>query len=104
MPLKLFRDTVANADTGSLKSLYTLSDTYLNCMLAKFEVNYMVQIKTFSVLTKSQVFNETFRQNVAGILQDVSAAQTIIFSKTFNFRLISFSVSKIMIVRHRQPG
>ena len=104
LSLKLFRATAAIADTGSLKYLYTLFDTYLNYMLAKLESNYMVQIKTFSVLTKSQVFNETFRQNVAAILQDVHAAQTIIFSKNFNLRLLSFSISKIMVVRQLQPG
>ena len=42
--LKLFRATVANADTGSLKSLHTLFDTHLDHVLAKFdEANRMVQ-------------------------------------------------------------
>ena len=34
---------VANADTGSLKSLHTLFDTYQDLMLAKFESNRLVQ-------------------------------------------------------------
>ena len=38
-PLKLFPATVANANTESLKSLYTLFDSYLDYMLAKFEPN-----------------------------------------------------------------
>ena len=43
LPLKLFRATVANADTKSLKSLHTLFDMYLDHMLVKFEQNRMVQ-------------------------------------------------------------
>ena len=42
LPLKLFRATVANADTESLKSLHTLFDTYLDHTLAKFEPNRFV--------------------------------------------------------------
>ena len=41
LPLKIFRATVANTDTGSLKSLPTLFDTYLDSMLTKFEANRM---------------------------------------------------------------
>ena len=43
LPLNLFRATVANAETRSLKSLHTLFDTYLGHMLAKLELNRMVQ-------------------------------------------------------------
>ena len=43
LPLKLFPATVANADIGSLKSLHTLFDKYLDHMLMKFEGNCMVQ-------------------------------------------------------------
>ena len=43
MPLILCRATVAKADTGDLKSLHTLFDTYLDHMLGKFEPNRMVQ-------------------------------------------------------------
>ena len=39
VPLKLFRATVANTDTASLKSLHTLFDTYSDYMLVKFETN-----------------------------------------------------------------
>ena len=39
LPLKVFRATVSNTDTGSLKSLHTLFDTYLDYMLTKFEAN-----------------------------------------------------------------
>ena len=43
LPLKLFPATVANADIGSLKSLHTLFNKYLDHMLVKFEQNCMVQ-------------------------------------------------------------
>ena len=35
LPLKLFRDTIPNADTGTLESHHTLFAMYLNHMLAK---------------------------------------------------------------------
>ena len=43
LPLKLYRATVANADTGSLKFLHTSFDTYLDYMLAKVEANRRAQ-------------------------------------------------------------
>ena len=44
LPLKLFPTAVANADIGSVKSLHTLFDTYLDHMLVKFEkTNCMVK-------------------------------------------------------------
>ena len=43
LPLKLFRASVANANTESLKSLHILFDTYLDYMLAKFEPNRIVR-------------------------------------------------------------
>ena len=36
LQVKLLRATVKNADTGILKSLHTLFDTYLDNMLVKF--------------------------------------------------------------------
>ena len=39
---RAFHVTIADADIGSLKSLRTLFDTYLDYMLAKFEQNRMV--------------------------------------------------------------
>ena len=43
LPLKLSPTTAANADIGSLRSLHTLFDKYLDHMLVKFEQNCMVQ-------------------------------------------------------------
>ena len=55
LPLKLFRATVANDDTGSLKSFQTLFDTYLDHMLAKFEPNRMVKnVQNFWIFDKKK--------------------------------------------------
>ena len=43
LSLNLFRATIANPDTRSLKSLHTFFDTYLGHMLAKFEPNRRVR-------------------------------------------------------------
>ena len=43
LPSKLFRATIANANTTSLKSLLTLFDTNLDYMLAKSEPNRTVR-------------------------------------------------------------
>ena len=54
-----FRAAVANADTGSLKSLHALFDTYLNHMLAKYEPNRMVQnVKYFEFFDKKPSFEK----------------------------------------------
>ena len=55
LPLKLFRTTVANADIGSLKSLHTLFDKYLDHMLVQFAQNWMVQTtRNFEVFVKKR--------------------------------------------------
>ena len=57
LPLKLFCATVANADTGSLKFLHTLFDTYLDHMLTKFEANRMaLNVQNFSFFDKKPDF------------------------------------------------
>ena len=43
LPLKLSPTTVANVDIGSLKSLHTLFDKYLDHVLVKYEQNCIVQ-------------------------------------------------------------
>ena len=43
LQLKLFCATIANTDTGRLKSHHTLFDTYFDHMLATFEPNHKVQ-------------------------------------------------------------
>ena len=60
LPLKLFPATVANADIGSLKSLHTLFDKYLDHMLVKFEQNPMVQTTwNFELFDKKPGFLKT---------------------------------------------
>ena len=81
MPLKLFPATIANADIGSLKSLHTLFDKYLDHMLVKFEQNRMVQITRNLELfakKKNQVYENHFWQSVDAILENVSVAETIV--------------------------
>ena len=54
LPLKLFRATVANADIGSFKYLYTLSDMYLDHILEKFEAIHIIRnVQNFEVLDKN---------------------------------------------------
>ena len=62
--LKLFRATVANANTAGLKSLPKLFDTYLDYMLAKFEPHRMVQnVQNLSFRTKNRVLLNPFLTN-----------------------------------------
>ena len=57
LPLKLFRAAIANADIGSLKSLHTLFDNYLDHMLVKFEQNRMVETtRNFELFEKKNGF------------------------------------------------
>ena len=54
LPLKLFCATVANADTGSLKSLHTLFDTDLDHMLNLEKISWSKMYKILSFLTKNK--------------------------------------------------
>ena len=57
LQLELFSATVENADTGRLKSLHTLFDTYFNHMLAKFKPNHMVRnVQNYDVFDKNSSF------------------------------------------------
>ena len=50
----VFYATIADADIGSLKSLHTLFDKYLDQMLVKFEQNCMVRnIQNFELFDKN---------------------------------------------------
>ena len=58
---KLFRATVANADTESLRILHTLFDTYLDHMLAKFEPNRIARIaQNFELFDRNLSFLRPF--------------------------------------------
>ena len=79
LALKLYLATGSNADTGSLKSLHTLFNMYLDHMLAKFESNFMVQnVQILSLLTKTEFFKPLFLQSIDAIFQNVSGAKTIV--------------------------
>ena len=70
-----------NADIGSLKSLHALFYKYqfLGHMLVKFEQNCMVQTtRNIELFTKKPGFLNRFRLRVDDILEDVSAAETIV--------------------------
>ena len=61
LPLKLSPAAVANADSGSPKSLHTLFDKYLDLTLAKFEQNCMVQTtRNFELFDKKPGFLKPF--------------------------------------------
>ena len=53
LPLKLSLPTVANAYTGSLKSLHTLFDMYLDHMLAMLEPSRIVEMYKIIVVHSS---------------------------------------------------
>ena len=70
--------SIADADIGSLKSLHTLFDKYLDHMLVNFEQNRMVQtIQNFVLFDKKMVNH--FWQSVDAILQDVSVVEAIVW-------------------------
>ena len=101
--IKIFCATVANAETGSLKSLHTLFDTYLDHILVKIEPKCMVQnLQNFELLNKNLNLKKKkhFWKRVDAILQDVSEAETIFNGKLSIFRKLSFAVPKIMEVWH----
>ena len=101
LPLEFFRATVANAKTGSLKSLHTLFETYLvTCWWNLNQFVWFEMYKFVSFLTKNGVFKNHFGQSVKVILQDVSEAETIVNGKLLIFRILSFSVPKIIVVQH----
>ena len=57
LPLKLFRDTVANADNESVKSLHALFDTYLDHMLAKFKpIRFVRNVQNYELSDKKIEF------------------------------------------------
>ena len=91
MQLNLLPSTVANADIGSLKSLNTLFDKYLDHLLVIFEQNCVVQttgnLELFDKKKKQKqkktkkkrfFFKNHFGQSFDAILEDDSVAETIV--------------------------
>ena len=69
---------MADADIGSLKSLDTLLDKYLDHMLVKFEQNRMVRTIQNFVLFDKKLVND-FWQSVDAILEDVSVTGRVVW-------------------------
>ena len=78
---RAFYLTIADADIGSLKSLHTLFDKYLDHMLVKFEQNCMVRtIQNFVLFdNNNNKMVNNFWQSVDAILEDVSVTETIVW-------------------------
>ena len=70
-PIRAFYVSIADADIGSLKSVHTLFDEYLDHMLVKFENLVLFDKKWFN----------NFWQSVDAILEDVSATEAIVCTK-----------------------
>ena len=69
--------TIADADIGSLKSLHTLFDKYLNHKLVKYEQNRMVQTaQNFELFDKKWL---TFLTKCWRHLEDVSVTEIIVW-------------------------
>ena len=87
----MFYITIADADNGSLKSLHSLFDKYLDHMLVKFEQNRMVQtIPIFKLFDKKMVNH--FWQSVDTILKDVSVTETIVWMQNYLYKDYYLSV------------
>ena len=86
---RAFYVTIVDADIGSLKSLHTLFDKYLDRVLVKFEWSELY--KNFSFFTK--LVNH-FWQSVDAILEDVSLTETFVRCWTINSYTIIFQCSK----------
>ena len=68
---------IADADIGSLKSLHTLFDKYLDHLLVKFEQkSYGPNHTKFYAFWQKMVNN--FWQSVDAILKDISVTETIV--------------------------
>ena len=76
--LRVFYITIADDNIGSLKSLLTLFDNYVDHMLVKYEQNLMVRtIQNFELFWQKMVNH--FWQSVDAILENVSVVETIVW-------------------------
>ena len=103
MRLKLFRATVANANTDSLKSLHTFFDMYLDYMLSKVEPNLTVQnVQNVSFWTKIRVLLKfNFDKSLTPFCKTFLWLKQLLDAKLVSsFRLPFFRVPKIMVTQH----
>ena len=84
--MRVFYITTAGADIGSLKSLHTLFDKYLDHMLVKYDQNCMVQtVQSFDFFDKKwltifyQKMVNHFWKRIDAILENVSVTETIVW-------------------------
>ena len=96
LPLKLFGAIVANANTGSQKSIHTSIDTYLDHMLA--EPNRMIRnLQNFELFEKKKyrVFFKPFFDKALTPFCKSDSEKILLNGKLLIFRLLSFSVPKV---------
>ena len=96
---RAFYVTIADADIGSLKSLHILFDKYLDYMLVKFEQNRMVGIiQNFVFFDKKWL--KIFDKVLTPLWKTFLRLKLLLDAKILIQRLSSFSVPKIMALRH----
>ena len=100
--MKLFRTTVANANTERLKSFHTLFDTYMDYMLAKSEPNRQVRnVQKLSFWTKNRVILKLiFYEALTPFCKLFLWLKQLFDVKILIFRLPFFCVPNIMVIQH----
>ena len=94
-----FYVTNSDADIGSLKSLYTLFDKYLDHMLVKFEQNRIV-LTTQRVVLFDKKWLTMFDKVLTPFWKTFLWLKQLFDAKLLIQRLSSFSVPKITALRH----
>ena len=82
---------IANANIGSLKSLHTLFDTYLEYIPVEFETNYMVQnVQNFEFFDKkNRAFKQIFDKSLTPFYKTFLQVKQL-----FNGKLLIFNLPK----------
>ena len=95
---RVFNVTITDADIGTLKSLHTLFDNYLDTCW--WNLDKIVWSKLY---TKFWAFWRKM-ESIDAILEDVYISGSKFDAELFIWRPPYFSVPKIMEVRHMYPG
>ena len=90
---------IADADIGSLKSLHTFLDKYLDHMMVKFEQNRMVR-SIQSIVLFDKKWLSIFDKVLTPFWKTFQWLKQLFDAKTSIQRLSSFSVPKITALRH----
>ena len=85
-----------------VKSLHALFDTYLDCMLAKFDPNRMVRnVQKFELLDKKpSSFKTIFDKALTSFCKTFLYLKQLFSGKLLIFRLTFFGVTNIMAFQH----